>query len=626
MKENEFKTWLDDSVQPGAVVMKDGVHFGYYAAGIGQPELLLYEKGSEVIAASIPFPKQEAAGGFYHMKVKLRASTYEYNFRENGQVVTDPYARKIEGRGTFGSLPPKSAHGIRGSFLTKSFDWGEDVRPQLAYPDVVMYHLHVRGFTKQKNSGVRHKGTFAGLREKLPYLRELGINQIRLMPVYDFAELTPRLELKGVPKTQKEAVARAAEQLPEKEAWRMNYWGYGPGFYFAPKSSYAASPDPDLELKQLIRAIHALGMELILEFPFTEDTDMLLILECLRYWVQEYHVDGFVLMARSTVCEELARLPMFRDVKLIGEWFPDGLVQKNAQMWHSRLAESNDGFMNDCRRMLRGDGEQSGAFAVRLRRNPKGCAVINYVTTHDGFTLEDLVSYDYKHNQANGEQDRDGTDYNYSWNCGVEGPTRKKEILRLRMRQKKNALAMLLFAQGVPMLLAGDEFGNTQDGNNNPYCHDSELTWLGWNQSKSTQQLHHFVQSAIAYRKVHPMLHQATELLCADRNSCGYPDLSYHSDRAWYCDFSRTTRQFGCMYAGGYAGESGFIYIAYNLYWTEQTFALPLLAEHASWYRVMDTSEPESFLLQPEALGKIRSFRVPPRTIMILEGREDETE
>ncbi len=183
----------------------------------------------------------------------------------------------------------------------------------------------------------------------------------------------------------------------------MNYWGYGPGFYFAPKSSYAASPDPDLELKQLIRTIHALGMELILEFPFTEDTDMLLILECLRYWVQEYHVDGFVLMTRSTVCEELARLPMFRDVKLIGEWFPDGLVQKNAQMWHSRLAESNDGFMNDCRRMLRGDGEQSGAFAVRLRGNPKGCAVINYVTTHDGFTLEDLVSYDYKHNQANGE-------------------------------------------------------------------------------------------------------------------------------------------------------------------------------------------------------------------------------
>ena len=278
---------------------------------------------------------------------------------------------------------------------------------------------------------------------------ETGINQIRLMPVYDFAEMTPRLELKGVPKTQKEAVVRAAEQLSEEEAWRMNYWGYGPGFYFAPKSSYAASPDPDLELKQLIRAIHALGMELILEFPFTEDTDMLLILECLRYWVQEYHVDGFVLMTRSTVCEELARLPMFRDVKLIGEWFPDGLVQKNAQMWHSRLAESNDGFMNHSRRMLRGDGEQSGAFAVRLRRNPKGCAVINYVTTHDGFTLEDLVSYDYKHNQANGEQDRDGTDYNYSWNCGVEGPTRKKEILRLRMRQQKNALAMLFFAQGV---------------------------------------------------------------------------------------------------------------------------------------------------------------------------------
>lgn len=626
MRENEFKTWLDDSLLPGAVVMGDGVHFGYYATGEEPPELLLYQKGSGEVLACLPFPKQEAPGGFYHMKVKMKASACEYNFRDSGQVVTDPYARRIAGRGAFGSLPSKSEHGIRGGFLTRRFDWEDDVRPKLEWSEAVMYHLHVRGFTKQKHSGVRHKGTFAGVREKLPYLQALGVNQLRLMPVYDFAEKAPRLELKGIPKTQQEAVARAAQQLSEEEAWRMNYWGYGSGFYFAPKASYASSADPDLELKQLVKAMHALGMELILEFQFTEDADMLLILECLRYWAQEYHVDGFALITRSGVCEELARLPIFRDVKLIGEWFPEGLVQKNAVRWHSRLAESNDGFMNDCRRFLKGESEVSGAFAARLRRNPSGCAVINYVTTHDGFTLEDLVSYDYKHNQENGEQDRDGTDYNYSWNCGVEGPTRKKEIQRLRMRQKKNALVMLLFAQGVPMLLAGDEFGNTQDGNNNPYCHDSEKTWLGWNQSKSTQQLQQFVRAALAYRKAHPMLHQTAELLCADRKSCGYPDLSYHSDRAWYCDFSRSMRQFGCMYAGSYAGETGFIYIAYNLYWAEQEFALPILDGEASWYRIMDTSVPESFLPQPEVLGKVRSFRVPPRTIMILEGREDETE
>ena len=231
---------------------------------------------------------------------------------------------------------------------------------------------------------------------------------------------------------------------------------------------------------------------------------------------------------------------------------------------------------------------------------------------------------DHKYNRENGEQERDGTDYNYSWNCGTEGPTRKKDILRLRMQQRKNAMAMLLLSQGTPMLLAGDEFGNSQGGNNNPYCHDSELTWLDWNHEKANRELQDFIRDAIAYRKRHKVLHQTRVLQCMDNHSDGIPDLSYHGERAWYCNFSRADRHVGCLYSGRYAGEKGLLYIAYNLYWTDQEFALPILPKNTAWYKVMDTSLEKSFLADAQPFGREKSFFVPGRTIMILEGREDE--
>lgn len=618
-----FRKLKDSSDQPGAIAEKDGVHFGYYASGTAHPELILYRKGTEEIAARIPFPEPCGPGNFYRMKLKLRASAYEYNYYEDGTIVVDPYARKIAGRGAFGSEPSESAHRLRGGFLTKQFDWGEDQRPGLLYDEAVMYHLHVRGFTKSKNSGVRKKGTFAGVREKLPYLKELGINQIKLMPCYEFDEAVPKVDWSRMSAAQKAAAQRnPGGSLNGETLYKMNYWGYGPGFYFAPKASYAASSDADLELKELVKAAHQIGIEVLMEFYFTEDTDILMMGQCLNYWAEEYHLDGFSVMARGGVPGELARLPLFRTVKLICEWYPEQTVEKNAEKQAAALlAESNDGFMNDCRRLLKGDEGMTYAFADRLRRNPKGCAVINYITNHDGFTLEDLVSYDHKHNKENKEQERDGTDYNCSWNCGVEGPSRKKEIRMLRMRQKKNALAMVLFAQGTPMLLAGDEFGNSQNGNNNPYCHDSVLTWLDWSHSKSSRELTAFVKHALYYRGKHKMLHQSRELCCSDSRADGYPDVSYHGSRAWYWEFDRTSRHIGCLYAGSYAGESGFIYIAYNLHWSRQELALPLLPKELSWFKVMDTSLEQSFLEEEEELGRVKTFEVPPRTIIILEGK-----
>lgn len=622
MTNTEFKISANYGSGPGATVEKDGVTFGYYATGDERPVLLLYKKGTEEIAAEIPFPEQKN-GNFYGMKVKMQPSQYEYNFREGNQVITDPYAKKIAGRQVFGEIPSGDVHSLRGGFITKNYNWGEECAPQIPFSEVVMYHLHVRGFTMQKDSGVRKKGTFAGLKEKIPYLKELGVNQVKLMPVNEFADMAAqkRKEI-GPPTSQKEALEYALERQVAKPEYKMNYWGYGEGFYFAPKASYAASADPDVELKDLVKAFHANGMEVILEFSFTDETHMGMISDCLNYWASEYHVDGFSVIARDGLSAELALLPLFKTKKLICNWYPDYAQQRNLEKGY-QIAASNDGFMVDCRRMLKGEEQYLGAFAYQLRKNPSGFASVNYMTNHDGFTLNDLVSYDRKYNEDNGEMGHDGSDYNFSWNCGLEGETKKREILKLRMRQRKNAYAMMLFSQGVPMLLAGDEFGNSQKGNNNPYCHDSELTWVDWSRRRSNKELVDFVREAIAYRRKHPTLHQKKELKGADTLSSGFPDLSFHGERAWYGDFDRATRHVGSMFSCRYAGETGFIYIAWNFDWVPQQFALPVLTKKEKWYKVMDTSEKESFLPEEkqEALAECKHFAVPPRTVVILEGR-----
>lgn len=623
MSDSEFRTAADSSRVPGAVIEKDGVHFGCYASGEERPVLLLYHSGTQEIAAQIPFPEPTASDGLYTMKVRMKPAGYEYNFSVGGEVFTDPYARLVAGRERFGEAPDPSPHGVRGAFPRASYTWGGDRLPQIPYDEAVMYHLHVRGFTMQKNSGVRRKGTFAGLREKIPYLKQLGINQVKLMPVYEFAELQPklRLDLSGAGPAG-ESIKQAG-MLPVSEQYRMNYWGYGEAFYFAPKASYAAGDRPDVEFKDLVKALHANGIEVLLEFCFPNECDISLIIQCLTYWASEYHVDGFALMARDSAVAELAGLPLFNTRKLISTWYPDEIRARRAGQSVKYLAESNDGFMNDCRRILKGDEQFLRAFSHRLRRNPEGCAQINYMTNHDGFTLMDLVSYDRKHNLENGEYNRDGTDFNYSWNCGEEGPTKKKDIRELRMRQRKNAYAMLLFSQGTPMLLAGDEIGNSQNGNNNPYCHDSELTWVDWSGLRGSRELREFVRKAIAYRKSHKKLHQKQELQCADYQSSGYPDLSFHGERAWYADFEQSGRGLGGMYCGSYAGEQDFLYIAYNFNWIAQEFALPQLPKGMDWYRAMDTSLKESFIPaeEQERLDGLKSFQVSPRTVIILEGR-----
>lgn len=530
-------------------------------------ELLLYKKGESEPDQVIEMPAEEGIGEVRFLALEdLEETQYEYNYRIDGTVCLDPYVREIAGHKMFGTGWEFNRHQIRGRFLQRGYDWEGDKRPQIPVQDVIAYSLHVRGFTMHSSSRVKHKGTFLGVREKLPYLKELGINQIQCMPVYEFQE--------------------------DMGSYR-NYWGYGTGYYFAPKAAYAAFDDAQTELKDLVKACHKAGIEVVLEMPFTEKILPQTALECLRFYLLEYHVDGFVVNPYNVPWDSLNADPILKGAKIF---------------------KKEEGFQNSMRRFLKGDeGMVREVIRQLCRRTPEdGCC--NYITSHTGFTLCDLVSYDGKHNEANGERNQDGPDYNYSWNCGTEGPSRKRSVMTLRKNQMKNAFLLLLLSQGTPCILAGDEFGNTQDGNNNVYCQDNETAWLNWGRQKSYEDLFRFVKRLIALRKSNPAFHQRQALLGLDRTACGIPDVSYHGESAWQVQDAVVSRQLGVLYSW----EDTFWFVAYNMHWEAHEFALPALKKEMKWYQVAGTEEVPD---EAECLKEQKMIEVKARTIILLQGR-----
>lgn len=608
MLQNRQKVWTVEKsaalfCTPGAVKERDGIRFTV-AAGKGQKaDLLLYDKKSGALMQEEPFPDEAAIGGLRTMKViGMPWKQCTYQFRVDGEIAGDPYAALI--------CPQKenaeSWADVRCGMAFADYDWQADKKPDIAWEDAVMYHLHVRNFTRHSRSKVRWKGTFKGLQEKIPYLKELGVNQVKLMPVYEPSPLP--VVKKGRP---------ALQALPGKK----NYWGYGAGNYFAPRRSYAATPDPVRELKDCVRAFHENGIEVLLDIYFTWEIPVRTALDCLTFWVREYHIDGFHIMGNEEICRHLAGDPLLAGTKL--------LAGNISGWWNGRgdgtrsFAECNDGFLVDMRRLLKGDEGVLETAAWRGRRNAAEFGIINYMTNHDGFTLQDLVSYDNKHNEENGEQNTDGSAYNFSWNCGAEGQCKKKAVSALRRKQVRNAFLLMLLSQGTPMLLAGDEFGNSQSGNNNPYCLDSPVSWVDWSAYQKNTQLTEFVKKAIAFRKEHKILHLTKEPQMSDYKSCGYPDMSYHSSRAWYGDFAYNSRQLGVLLCGAYAGEEDYLYIAYNFNPLPQEFALPSLPKGYAWHIAIDTGREDAFPAEPEMLGtKVRIKEVPERTVVVLIGKK----
>ena len=592
--------------------------------------VILYDKKHRN-GVKIPFPKESKTGCVFAMLLKdYHDTSCSYLFYRGDRSWQDPYCKRLENPHRYGVIGRGMA---RCMVQTKTYDWEEDRTLGLPYEDMMLYALHVRGFTKHSSSGVQCRGTYAGIAEKIPYLKELGITSLLLMPSYEFEEI---MENKVSPSEMTmEQAAASYRQIPENtsvksgaeeetaipgsknNARRVNYWGYQKGLYYIPKSGYAYSKDPVTEYKDMVKALHRSGIEVLMQFYFPPEISPMEMLEILKYWILEYHIDGFHVLGTELPIDLFAREPLLAETKLltIQQYCP-----KNTDyiMPARRLGWLSDGFLYDMRRVLKGDDNLINQLIFHMRNNRTDTGIINYIAKWDGMRLKDLVSYDRKHNEQNGENNQDGTDYNCSWNCGIEGKTRRKYIADLRMRQMKNALSLVFLSQGTPLLYSGDEFGNTQDGNNNPYCQDNAVAWIKWNQMESGRELLDYTKALIALRRAHPILHSREPLKGMDYLSCGYPDISFHGREAWRPDTSPVSRSIGIMYCGWY-GEIGgekddtLFYIGVNFHWKGNYLGLPQPPKGKEW-TLFATTDPQEYPDSPaeEAIGQSDDEAVEP--------------
>lgn len=599
--------------------------YGATAAGDGVQFCLPYNKESKVILKiydakgktthSINMNDYHVSGSVHSLKVAgLKSGEISYNYTIDGEIMKDPYVMRLKSRRKWGDFK-KSAKNISCMVYDPSYDWEGDRPLKLEFSEVIGYMLHVRGFTRHTSSGVRGKGTFQGIIEKVPYLKELGITQVEIMPSYDFDECDVIQSYKS------NAVDEEGKSTGMEH--RINYWGFKEGSYFVPKPQYSFSDDSVTEFKDMVKALHRAGIELVMQFYFPVDINRNMIMDCLRFWVREYHVDGFHIYGTRLPLDVLATDPALTETKLYYERYDaEGIYTAAGCCVNRYLAEYNQDYLVDVRRFLKSDEDMLHKFLFRQRCNPDRIKVINHLTSYDGFTLNDLVSYDYKHNEANGEDNKDGTGYNYSWNCGIEGSTRKNAILKLRMKQLKNAFCLLLLSQGTPMFMAGDEFMNSQGGNNNPYCQDNDVTWLNWKRNKRNTELYEYVRDLIALRRSHPIFHMEKEATLLDSRSCGYPDISYHSENAWYPQMDTHIRHVGIMLCGSYvqgSRDDDFFYIATNMHWEDHTFALPKLPKDAEWTYCIDTNfgQDKAYQVRLDNNGN-KQVGVPERTVLVL--------
>lgn len=576
-----IKVYRGNPLLMGVTVIGDEVNFAITAKYGSNCQVVLYEKGKDEEVARIPFENAQVIGNVYAMSVSgLDYSKYYYNFSVDGEIVTDEYAKALSGKKNWG----KACDNLKGIIINDDYDWQQDAPLNIPFDETILYRMHVRGFTKHATSKVKHKGTYLGIVEKIPYLKELGINMIELMPAYEFNEI------------KKENATSMKGQFAI-ESPVLNYWGYTDGYAFAPKASFAWTNTPGGEVeefKYLVRELHKNGIEISMEFFFPQGTNPKLILDCLHYWVMEYHIDGIHANCEEAVMRMVETDNLLCATKIFTYSFSNNTDFYSRKSEIRNIANFNDDFMVCARRFIKGDEDMLNTMAYKIKANPPGVAVVNYVANHNTFTLYDTVSYDRKYNEANGENNRDGAVYNYSWNCGSEGDTRKRKIMDLRKRQIKNALCLVFLSQGVPMLYAGDEMCNSQKGNNNPYCLDNEISWTNWNTNAMAKEILEFTKNIIAFRKKHKVLHLSQETRQMDYKSYGLPDMSYHGTKAWYADFSHFNRHFSVMYCGKYAlldkaGEEQDIYIAYNMYWENQEFGVPSARNKKKWHLEFST-------------------------------------
>ena len=586
----------------GASRLADGICFTFEGEKDSDCAIRLYEKrkNKDMSCAyrDIPVPKEFCIGAVRSVCVTgLDTAQYDYNYVIDREVVVDPYARRIIGREKWADYSRRDVHyEVRSGFDFSEFDWKGDHCPEIPETDMVMYKLHVRGFTKDGGVTGRNKGTFAAVTEKIPYLKELGVTTVELMPAYEFEELIPPKHeeqpmdfegwapqaVAGYQMMQQKEYEEKAKELPG-----INYWGYGRGDYFAPKASYAAGDSPSAEMKEMIRSLHAAGLECVMEMSFDARVNPNYIVDVLRYWVLEYHVDGFHLLCSQTAVASVICDVLLRRTKIFALGFP-------AEAWeqaggYPHLYVYNDDFLYAARKLI---NHQDGNLVEYLNQQKKQhpqIGFVNYYANNNGFTLADTFSYVTKHNEANGEGGADGIDWNYSVNCGVEGSSQKRKILQQRARLMKQAITSVVLAQSVPLILAGDEFGNSQNGNNNAYCQDNRTGWVNWKQLEKNREFFNYVKELLALRSMHPCVRSRVPMQMTDYRSYGMPDLSYHSAQAWNGEIYPSMQAVGEAYSGAYGKEPEDLYIGWNFSQSEMPLALPKAAVGKEWKIVTGT-------------------------------------
>jgi isoamylase len=642
----------------GATVVANGVNFSVFSSAAESCTLVLFRKHEKQPFVEIEFPRAFRIGGVYAMIVfDLDYEDLEYGYRFSGpwdpgrglrfdssKVVSDPYARAVGGRDVWREEPDwNDTYQHRARLAFDDFDWEDDHPLETPTHDLIIYEVHVRGFSADPSSDINAPGTFAGIREKIPYLKKLGVNCLELLPVYEFDEW------------------ENSRRHPQSGELLLNYWGYSTVAFFSPKAGYAATGNLGMqvdELKTTIKELHRNGIEVILDVVFNHTAEgdhrgpvisfrgidnatyyMLtpegyyynfsgcgntlncnnpvvrnMVLDCLRYWAAEYHIDGFRFdlasilgrdqngapLSNPPLLESLAYDPVLSKCKLIAEaWDAGGLYQVGSFPAYGRWAEWNGKYRDALRRFIKGDEGMVGEIATRILGSPdlywyRGpSASINFITCHDGFTLRDLVSYNWKHNEANGENNNDGANDNNSWNCGWEGESTDPAVNALRIQQMKNALTILMVSRGVPMILMGDEIGRTQQGNNNVYCQDNKLAWMDWHLVETNAGLLRFFQKAIAFRHAHPVLRSGRFFEYRDSVGAGIPDFSFHGLEPYSADFSPWSRCLAILLSGRHAlGPDDDIYVAMNMYWDALPFHAPKPHTGTHWRVAINTSVP----------------------------------
>ena len=631
--------------------------------------------------AILKYPDNYRIGNVFSMIVfDLDVEDFQYAFRLDGpydkkkgllfdrhKPLLDPYAKAVVGQSEWGQKPDAFL-GYRGRVVKNNFDWGITKPSIIPMEDLIIYEMHVRGFTKDASSGVAHPGTFHGIMEKIPYLKELGINAVELMPIFEFDEMRDHRVIDG-------------REL-------LDYWGYNTVSFFAPNTSYASDREYNhvgTELKQLIKTLKENSIEVILDVVFNHTAEgnengpffsfkgidnnvyyMLtpdgnyynfsgcgntvncnhpvvqqMIVECLRYWVTTYRVDGFRFdlasilgrnedgtpMDKPPLLQTLAFDPILGDVKLIAEaWDAGGLYQVgNFPSW-KRWSEWNGKYRDDLRDFLKGGYWKAPEAALRISGssdlyNPfeRGTnASINFITCHDGFSLYDLYSYNHKHNEANGWNNTDGSDDNRSWNCGAEGDTKDPLILKLRYRMIKNAFAVLICSRGTPMFLSGDEFCDTRFGNNNPYCQDNLTSWLDWKLLDTHRDIFEFCKYMIHFRCNHPAIRKSIA-----QSHCGFPPISQHGATPWDDNFTQDSKIVCTMFAGHDEKQDleDIVYLAVNPYWESILIHLPKLPEPLQWHLAVDTSLSDTggCTFEKEQMSHVgNDYLIGARTVVVL--------